>query len=342
LTSDEYAVVERHYGLDRPANFEGRHWHLHVVKTLEEVAALLGRQPEQCQTLLAAARAKLLAARQRRVRPGRDEKVLTGWNALMIAGMAQAARVLDRPDWLGSARRALEFVRATLWRDGRLLATYKDGRAHLNAYLDDYAFLLNALLAMMEAQFRGEDLEFARRLAQVLLEQFEDPQEGGFFFTSHDHERLIHRAKPGHDNATASGNGVAAFALQRLGHLLGDTAYLDAAERVLELFRGQFERAPGGSSSLLSALGEHLVPVRIVVLRGPDAQVSEWHRRLAAVAGPDTLTLALGEASSGLPGALDHPVPPRVNAWVCSGVKCLTPIDDFACLERVCKGADLD
>lgn len=342
LTADEYAVVERHYGLDRPANFEGRHWHLHVAKAPEEVAALLERTPEQCQVLLSAARAKLLAARERRVRPGRDEKVLTSWNALMIAGMAHAGRLLDRPDWLDSARRALEFIKAALWRDGRLLATYKDGRAHLNAYLDDYAFLLNALLAMMEAQFRGEDLDFARRLAQVLLEQFEDPAEGGFFFTSHDHERLIHRAKPGHDNATPSGNGVAALALQRLGHLLGESAYVDAAARVLQLFRSHFERAPGGSSTLLTALGEHLVPARIVVLRGPDAQVGEWLRRLAAVAGADTLVLALTESASGLPGVLDHPVPSRVNAWVCSGVKCLAPIDDFACLERVCKGADLD
>ena len=138
----------------------------------------------ECEQRLDAARAKLLAAREKRVRPGRDEKVLTSWNALMMRGMARAARVFGRPEWLASARRAMDFIRGTLWHGGRLLATYKDGHAHLNAYLDDYAFLLDALLELMQADFRDADLEFARALADVLLEQFEDRAAGGFFFVS--------------------------------------------------------------------------------------------------------------------------------------------------------------
>ena len=149
-----------------------------------------------------------------------------------------------------SARRALDFLRAVLWRDARLLATFKDGRAHLNAYLDDHAFLLAALLESMQADFRRADLDFAVALADVLLTQFEDRERGGFFFTSHDHEQLILRPKPAFDNATPSGNGVAALALQRLGHLVGEPRYLEAAERTMRLFYPQLIRHPGGFSTL--------------------------------------------------------------------------------------------
>jgi uncharacterized protein YyaL (SSP411 family) len=134
------------------------------------------------------------------------------------------------------AARAADCIRNTMWQDGRLLATARDGRAHLDAYLDDHAFLLAALLELMQAEFRGKDLAFAIELADALLNRFEDSDAGGFFFTAHDHEVLIHRPKTGHDNATPAGNGVAAFALQRLGHMLGETRYVGAAERTLRLF----------------------------------------------------------------------------------------------------------
>ncbi len=236
LSAEEYAIASAHYGLDQPPNFENRHWNLLVTKPLDAVAQALHLPLEQVEQRLASAKQKLFAARASRVRPGRDEKILVSWNALMIKGMAHAGRMLDQPAWITSAQRAADFIRTAMWQNGRLLATCKDGKAHLNAYLDDYAFMLDALLELLQAQFRRVDLEFARALADVLLEQFEDRQEGGFFFTSHDHEKLIHRPKPGHDNAMPSGNGIAAFALQRLGHLLGEARYLEAAERTLTLF----------------------------------------------------------------------------------------------------------
>src|SRR5262249_31931834 len=153
--------------------FENKYWHLRIAKPG------------------AAAKEKLFAAREKRIRPGRDEKILVSWNALAIRGMAHAGRVFGREEWIHSARRAFEFLRARLWRDGRLFATYKDGRAHLNAYLDDYAFLIAAALELLQARFSSEDLAFACTLADVLLEQFEDTEGGGFFFTGRDHERLI-------------------------------------------------------------------------------------------------------------------------------------------------------
>ncbi len=333
LSAEEYAVVAPHYGLDAPPNFEGQYWHLRVTKPLALLAKRLDLAPERAQSLLASARAKLLALREQRIRPGRDEKILVSWNALMVKGMARAARVFGKPEWLASARAATDFIRATLWRDGRLLATCRDGKAHLNAYLDDYAFLLDALLELMQSDLRSADLAWARELAEVLLAQFEDREHGGFFFVSHDHERLILRPKTGHDNATPSGNGIAAGALQRLGHLLGEPRYLEAAARALQAFRPMLERQASAHASLCVALEEHLTPPAVVVLRG--SELATWQRELAARYLPHTMVLAIPPGFGALPPALDKPPGGKVNAWVCQGVKCLPPITELAELVTV-------
>ena len=341
LKPDEHAVIEPYYGLDGAPNFEHGTWHLRVMKPLEVIAQRLSIPVAECEARLERARAKLYAARERRVRPGRDEKILTSWNAMMARGMAHAARVFGEPAWLASARRALDFVRRTLWKDGRLLATYKDGVAHLNAYLDDHAFLLDALLELMQAELREDDLRFAREIAELLLEKFEDREAGGFFFVAHDHEKLIHRAKPGHDNATPSGNGVAAAALQRFGHLIGEPRYLEAAERALKLFYPAMERQASGFVSLATALDEHLAPPQIVVLRGEARAMSEWANALARAYRPNTLAIAVPGEAGNLPPALAKPLPAGagVNAWVCRGVSCLPAIADPAELERTLAGA---
>ena len=313
LTAEESALAARRWGFAGPPNFEGRHWHARIVDSIsaEEVP------------LLASARRKLFAAREKRIRPGRDDKILTSWNALMIEGMAHAARVFERQEWLVSARRAMDCIRGTMWRNGRLLATAKEGRAHLDAYLDDHAFLLAALLELMQSEFRHEDLGFAIELADALLARFEDREAGGFFFTSHDHEALIHRPKSGHDNATPAGNGIAAFALQRLGHLLGDGRYLMAAEKTLRLFWPQMRRSPAGFGSLLRVLEEALTAPDILILRGPADSMKKWRRALGA--DPRRLVLALPNGTAGLPEALAKPESDHVNAWVCRGVTCLAP-----------------
>jgi uncharacterized protein YyaL (SSP411 family) len=327
LSPEEYAVLAPHYGLDGPPNFEGTHWHLHVARTLGAVAEQLGKSEEACARLLDSGRKKLFAVRETRVRPGRDEKVLVSWNALMVAGMARAAVVFGRGDWLDSAKKALAFVRRAMWKNERLLATYKDGKAHLNAYLDDYAFLLTALIELLQAEFDRETLAFAEELAEVLLEQFEDRENGGFFFTSHDHERLIHRPKPGYDNATPSGNGAAAFALQRLHFLTGEPRYASAAERTLGQFQSAMSDRPEGHATLLTALEEHLVPTRTVILRGPERELPRWRNALAQHYLPQSVVIAAGTGIQDLPPALAKPAGGKVNAWVCEGVTCLAPID---------------
>jgi uncharacterized protein YyaL (SSP411 family) len=268
------------------------------------------------------------------VHPGRDEKILVSWNALMIKGMARAARVFGNPAWLASARNAIEFMRTTLWRDGRLLATYKDGKAHLNAYLDDYAFLLDALMELMQHDFRTADLTWARELAEVLLDQFEDRAPGGFFFVSHDHEQLLYRAKSGRDHATPSGNGIAALALNRLGHLTGEPRYNEAAARTLRAFKTLLEQEPVAHTSLCAALAEEFAPPGIVILRG-GSDGAGWQCEINRHYLPHTLVLAIPAGATGLPAALDKPAGNTVNAWVCKGVTCLPPIADCATLISV-------
>ena len=280
LEPEESALAKRVFGLTQPANFEGKHWHLYLAEAPEAAAAALGIEPSRAGELLESARRKLLAARERRVWPGRDEKLLVSWNGLMIGGMARAARVLDRPELAESATRAVDFIRAELWQDGRLKATYKDGRARFAAYLDDYAFLAHGLLELLQCRWRDSDLEFARELADVLLEHFEDPR-GGFFFTADDHERLIHKPKPFIDEAVPAGNGVAALALLALGHLLGEQRYLDAAERTVRAALHTLERYPDAHATLLRALEELLAPPKLVVLRGTPEELAPWRRKLA-------------------------------------------------------------
>ena len=336
LNEQEFALISAHYGLEDEPNFEQRYWHLYVSQPLDGAASRLGITADQAQRILDSARAKLLAIRERRTRPGRDEKILVSWNALMIRGMARAARVFSRKDWLDSARRATTFIAEHMRVGDRLLATCKDGRAHLNAYLDDYAFLVLALIELMQADFCLADLEFSRALCESLLKGFEDSRNGGFYFVSRDHEPLIFKPKPGHDNATPSGNAVAALVLLRMGYMLGESRYLDAAERTLRLFAPSMSQRPGGFASMNMALSEALIPTRTVILRGDLGELRQWRERLAGNAGPGVLVLALDAAIRGLPAVLAKPVPATgVNAYLCRGVSCLEPVKELPSLRAL-------
>ncbi len=325
LDNDAYAAFAPAYGLEDEPNFEGR-WHLWRAVDDDALARRLALPVSTVRARLDAARSRLLDARDRRVRPGRDDKVLTGWNGLMIAGMADAARALDEPRYARSATAALEYVRAALWRDGRLLATARDGRAHLNACLDDHAWLLAGTLSLLECEFRPDWLDFATALAELLLARFEDRERGGFFYTSDDHETLIHRARVFTDDACPSGNGVAALALQRLGCLLVEPRYLAAAERTLRAAHAALDEYAHAHATLLDALEEHLHPPQIVVLRGDENDVVALREVATAVYAPRRRVYVIP------PGA---PLPPALAgrhaertpvAWVCEGMTCAPPV----------------
>jgi uncharacterized protein YyaL (SSP411 family) len=338
LTPDEYALIQLHYGLDQTPNFEG-HWHFHVAVSLEEAASRLGIDPEGAKTHLQTARAKLLAARERRVRPGRDEKILTAWNALMIKGMAIAGRILGRDDFLVSAERAFDFLHRSLWRDGRLLAAYKDGQARFPAYLDDYAFLMDAGLELLQSRWSKSALIWTQTLADDLLARFEDRESGGFYFTAHDHEALIHRPKSVMDEAMPSGNGVAARALAGLGHLLGDDRYLTGAERTLKAAMSAMQGYPSAHGAFLIALDEWLNPPQIVVLRGEAGSMEPWRNAAQTSYAPGRLCIAIPEDETELPGLLAERKPADgVVAYVCEAARCLPPVHSLEEFESILSG----
>jgi len=334
LAPGEYRAFARRFGLDRAPNFEGQ-WHLHCFASVEQVAEETGLEPRAAAGLIDAARAKLLALRNGRVRPGRDEKVLTGWNGLMIRGLATAARSLSRPDFAVAATGAVDLLRERCFSDGRLFAVWKDGQARFPAYLDDYAFLLDGLLVLLQARWRGSDLEFACALADRLLADFEDRERGGFWFTAEGMDPPLYRPKGFADEATPSGNGVAALALARLGWLLGESRYLEAAERCLRGGWSAVQHAPQSHTLMLTALEEWLHPPQVVILRGAADEVARWSAALAPLYAPRRMVFAIPADVERLPASLaakaarDAPV-----AYLCEGPQCSAPIDDLPRLIR--------
>jgi uncharacterized protein YyaL (SSP411 family) len=337
LTPQEYAAFSRRFGLNRGANFEGE-WHLYIAESIDDIAAALGESAAAVAELIERSRLKLKKVRDVRVWPARDEKILTAWNALMIKGLSLAARVLNRPDLADAAGAAVDFIRRTLWRDGRLLATTKDGRAHLPAYLDDYAFLADALLELLQTRWRSSDLEFAQALCAVLLSQFEDREAGGFFFTAADHEQLIHRSKTFSDDSVPSGNGVAASVLCRLGYLLGELPYLDAAERTLRAGWPLLQQYPQAHMSMANALEDFLTSTQILIIRGDAAPVEHWAASLRSLYSPTRLIFGIPRDAAGLPPALaaKHAAADTV-AYVCTGMTCSAPLTDLSEIARKLK-----
>jgi uncharacterized protein YyaL (SSP411 family) len=325
LDADEAQLLKRRYGLDGPPNFESQAWHLRVAPSDNQSAAGPADRAENLERLRRA-RAKLLAAREQRVWPGRDEKVLVAWNGLAIAGLAKAARALGRPELAAAATRAVDFIRAELWIDGRLRATYKDGRARFPAYLDDYAFLAAALVELLQCRWRSDDLRFAQDLLEALLAHFSDPR-GGFFFTADDHERLIHRPKPLADEAIPSGNALAAGALLDVGHLLGEVRYLDAATASLGVAWPALLRYPHAHATFLRVLECTLEPPELVVLRGPLVELNDWQKVAQQGYRPHRLAFAIPGGAEDLPGLLaERRSASGPVAYVCAGTQCRAPI----------------
>jgi len=317
VLGDAAEPILEHYGVTEAGNFEGRN-----------VLHLPGGATATAPGDLEQARQALYEARSRRPRPGLDDKRLTSWNALAIAALAEAGAVLGREDHLEAARSCAEFVLEDLHdEEGRLLRSFKDGEGRLNAYLEDHAFLLEALLTLYEASFDPRWFERAQCLADTTLARFGDPERGGFFSTSDDHEALIARRKEVGDHPIPSGNSSAALGLLRLAALTGDRSYEGQALGVLRLFAKAAPRQPDAFAHLLRALDFQLSPTKEVALVGDDlseltAVVRAEHRpHLVLAGGPE------GTASPPLlknRGAVDG----RPTAYVCEHFSCQVPTTD--------------
>ncbi len=324
------AVLAAYYGVTERGNFEGKNI-LHVARTLEELAQELGLSQEQVAALIADGRQKLFAAREKRVRPGRDEKILTEWNGLMIHALAECGAVLGRQDALTAAVEAAEFILGQMSQpDGRLYRSYKDGQARFNAYLEDYASLIRGLLALYEATFDLRWLGEASRLTRLMFAQFHDAQRGGFYQTGIDHEALVVRRKDFIDNAVPSGNSLAADALVRLSRLVGNEEYRREAVRVVLLMKEAMAQQPTGFGRLLCVLDSLLAPSQEVAIVGAledpatQALLQEVRRRylphtVVAHKEPDTDSMLPVFQGRGL-------VDGRPAAYVCENYACRLPV----------------
>jgi len=324
LLGEDAGLAIDHYGVSESGNFEGRNI-LHLAGAVDAAP------PEGLDRM----RRTLYEARTKRVWPGLDDKRLTAWNALMIAALAEAGAVLGRDDYLEAARACAGFVWSDLRDDvGALLRTYKDGRAHLKAYLEDHAFLLEALLTLYEASFETVWFERARELADTLLARFADGERGGFFSTADDHESLIARRKEIGDHPIPSGNSAAAFGLLRLAALTGERAYESAAEGVFRLFSDSAGKHPEAFAHLLRAIDFQLSPTKEVALVGQDLD------ELAAVVRRQFrphLVLAGGREGSDTPPLLQDrgAVDGKPAAYVCEHFTCRAPTADPAQLSQL-------
>ena len=307
-----------YFGMTTVGNFEGRN-----------NPVLAREDPPEREEI----RRRLYEARERRTRPGLDDKRLTAWNALMVSALADAGAALERDDYLDAARRCAEFL-STDMRDehGRVLRTYNRGRAKLAGYLEDHAFLLEALLTLYEATFEPRWFAEARGVADTMIERFSDPERGGFFSTASDHEALIARRKDLDDAPIPSGSSSAAYGLLRLAALTGEHAYAEAALGPLRLLHEVAPEHPAAFGHLLQALDFHLAPVREVALVGDDIRALErvvrgsFRPHLVLAGGdPDGVPLLEGRT----------PVDGRAAAYVCEGFACRRPVTDPSELEAL-------
>jgi uncharacterized protein YyaL (SSP411 family) len=266
------------FDVTESGNFEGQNI-LHINASITETAARNKVSAEDLQAIIDSGRQKLFARREQRVKPGRDQKVLTAWNGLMLAGFAEASAILERPDYREVAEANARFLLSHLRSDGLLLRTYKDGEAKLNAYLEDYACLIDGLISLYEATGELTWIESAVALADKMIEQFWDDSEGGFFFTGKSHEKLIVRSKEFMDNATPSGNSIAALSLLKLNLLTANDDYRRRATAVLSLMADQIRRYPSAFGFALSALDFYLdSPLEVVIVGSSNPRMDELVR----------------------------------------------------------------
>ena len=318
------------YDVTALGNWEG-HNILHLSRGLDVEARMLSIPIDELKARLKRCSDKLLAERSKRIWPGRDEKVLTAWNGLMIASFAKAAQVLENPAYAQAATRAADFLLTTMRRaDGRLYrTTLGNVPPKLNGYLEDYAYLADALVTLYEATFEPRWIASAVELSGILYTQFWDETDGGFFFTSRDHETLIARNKDPHDNATPSGNSMAVCALLRLAKLTSDGHLAEMAERTLHLFGGLMGRSPMAAGQMLCALDFKFGPVKEIAVVGDakNAEVIEVLRHLRRPFRPNQVVAWKATGSEeALPLLKDRSALGNVTTYVCEDFTCQAPI----------------
>jgi hypothetical protein len=339
LPPAESQIFCRYFGVTQRGNFEGSN-----ILNIPHDAAGIGREfnlsPEALEEKIAACKKTLFDIRESRIKPFCDEKILTGWNGLMISAFIEGFRVIGDKRYLSAAEKGIEFIFKHLYRNDKLLAVYKDGKAKLNGYLDDYAFLTAALLDLYEVTFQKGYLEKATVLADHLLAGFWDREEGGFYFTGMNHESLINRPKSGHDHSIPSGNGVSARNLVRLHAHAGRPAYRDFADGLFKLYGKEMEENPFGFGSFLCAFDDYRHASQIVLVGGEKEDLAPWLDQLNPLYLAGTTLVATTEKETEDHPALKHlsgkkRLGGKTTAYLCRNFTCLPPVTSFEALKSL-------
>jgi uncharacterized protein len=337
-----------YYGVTQAGNFEGKNI-LSVVKSLNNLSEKYGRDSYALEHLLNDARTKLFEVREKRIKPGRDDKILTSWNGLMISGFAKGYRVTNSKKYLDCAVNAINFIETKISNnsEGRLRRTFKNGVSKLNAYLDDYAFYVNALLDVFEVSSNAKYLEKALLYTDFMLRHFWDSGTGSLFLTSDDHEQLIMRTKNFYDLSIPSGNSIAAYNLLRLYHISQNNDYLNKAEQIIKAASNPAIKNPFGFGQLLITMFLYLkkAPTEIIIIKRPtkDAsyQLSSWLNKQFI---PDGISIIIDDKSQ-LEKLQKYPMFMRGNigsdsenkpevAFVCRDFACSLPLHSIEELQR--------
>ncbi|HLL49080.1 MAG TPA: thioredoxin domain-containing protein, partial [Thermomicrobiales bacterium] len=334
LGPEDAAIGKLWFNVEPGGNFEGRTV-LATPRASADVADRLGIAGSELTEAVARIKQRLLEAREQRERPGRDDKVITGWNGLMLRAFADGSRILDRDDFREIGERNAEFVLENLQRDGRLLRSWKDGDARIGGFLEDYAFYIDGLLALYRATLNARWLDEAIRLADVMVGEFADPEGVGFYDTSIRHETPVARPRDLHDGATPSGNAVAADVLLRLGAMTGNEDYSDRASELLRTMASTMREHPIAAGRYLSAVDFYLGPVKEVALSGDreSPELGALHDALYARFEPNLIVGYVDESrpdlTDRLPFLQERPARDgRATAYVCEHFACLPPVHE--------------
>lgn len=344
LGEEPAEVFSRIFDVSEFGNFEEKSSVLHPILTWEQAGKLFKRDPAEIERTMHEARKKLFEAREQRVKPFRDEKIITSWNGLMLSGLAAAIRISPRPEYVDAANRTLNLIFTQMFHDGMLLHVYKDGHAKLPGYLDDYAFLAVGLLDLYEATFDRSALDRAIQLAEIMLQEFWDNTLGGFFYTGRSHEQLISRTKPIFDASIPSGNAMASQLLLRLYYFTNREDYLRKAEQVLRLSYEAMQNQPFGVAHMLCALDFYLEKPKEIVLVGlqNDPALREFLDHVSSLYLPNATLQLIGPdepletVKPQLQGKTQIENKPTV--YVCHDYTCSAPVTNWQELKPLLVG----
>ena len=329
LDPDEYLILRQHFGLDQANNFENS-FHLQIKRKLADVASEHKFSLEAATLLKQTALNKLLKAREIRVQPAIDKKLLTGINALTISGLSACAIALNDEELKSTALECMNSLLLLNYRDGVLYTQPNHASNEVEGFLDDYAFTINAIMHTLELRWNSKYLTVALHLASRMIDQFYDSQNGGFYFSSETHQGLFHRSKNFYDDATPSGNAVAAKVLLRLGFLTGKPDFIDIAEQMLKTVNAHMKSRLDATTSLNTVVMEYLQPIEVVILRGSKNDLELWQTQTRKTLKSRTICYAIPDSVSDLPESLSaKKFEGVIVAYICRGFSCSKPINDF-------------